>query len=465
MTMKRKTLTGLSLAAMLGFGLSQTMIMSPAAAADLPAATKAALKQLKLDASILSGLDEELKTPADWRVKAKKEGALDIIGAWDPPQFRKIAAPFKARFPEVKISYVRGGLYDRGVKTLLALRQGRFLADIIISAGGNWIGFKDMNALEDLRVLPNYKRLDKITREPNGLWVGQKIAYRCMVYNTKQVKKSELPKTWDDLITSPRWRNGKLGVPNRPSLWLSMLWLKKGPEWTKNFMTKIFTVVKPQLRKEGANAMIALTVAGEFDAAVGAAEYRILQYQQRGAPAGFHCPTPVPLAITAMIVLKDNPHKYSSLIFTNWFISKEGQIAQYAANNAIPVRSDLASRKEFMPFPEEVMGKPLAIRDEGKLVTEYAKMMAYYNPLWKKAGGGKSGKLTTIKVKLTGIKRSGRIISYNLKGKPSEITISGRRTVVTINGAKVKRNKLKPGMTCEITASKGASAASVECKK
>jgi iron(III) transport system substrate-binding protein len=460
-----KALVGISLAAALSFILPQSLTIGSAAAAELPAATKAALKKLKLDASILSGLDEELKTPADWREKAKAEGKLDIFGAWDPPQFRKIAAPFKARFPEVKISYIRGGLYDRGVKTLLALKQGRFLADIIISAGGNWVSFKEINALEDLRVLPNFKRLDTIARDPNGLWIGQKLAYRCIVYNTNKVKKAELPKTWDDLITDKRWHNGKMGMPNRPSLWLSMLWLKKGPDWTKDFMTKVFTVVKPQLRKEGANAMIALTVAGEFDMAVGAAEYRIQQYQARGAPAGFHCPTPVPMAISAMIVLKDNPHKYSSLIFSNWFISKEGQIAQYAANNAIPVRSDLASRKEFMPFPEEVQGKPLAIRDEGALVTEYPKMMAYYNPLWKKAGGGKSGKLTTISVKLTGTKRSGRIISYSLKGKPTETRISGRRTSVTINGTKAKRNKLKPGMTCKITASKGASAASVECKK
>jgi len=445
---------------------SAAILLAPwaAMAADLPEATKAALKQLKLDASILQGLDEELKTPAAWREKAKSEGKLDVFGAWDPPQFRKIAASFRARFPEVTLSYVRGGRYDRGVKTLLALKQGRYLADIIISPGGDWVNFKEINALENLSVLPNFKRLGDNMREPSGLWVGQKVAYRCMVYNTNKVKKSEMPKTWDDLVSNPRWRGGKLGVPNRPNLWLSMLWLKNGPDWTKKFMTRLFTDTKPQLRKEGANAMIALTVAGEFDAAVAAAEYRVQQYQERKAPVAFHCPTPVPMAISILMVLKDNPHKYSSLIFTNWFISKEGQIAQYAANNAIPVRTDLASRREFMPYPEEVEGKPIAIRDEGVLRNEYPKLVAYYDPLWKKAGGGKSGKLITIDVKLTGVKRSGRVITYNLKGKPAETTISGRRTSVTINGVKAKRSKLKAGMSCKITYSKGASAASVHCK-
>ncbi len=447
--------------------VSAAILFAPlaAAAADLPEPTQAALKKLKLDAGILQGLDEELRTPADWLAKARKEGGLDIIGAWDPAQFREIAAPFRARYPDIKISYVRGGLHDRGVKPVMAYKQGRYLADMIISLGGEWLKFREMNALEDLRILPNFKRLGDIVREPNGLWVGQKIAYRCMVYNTNKVKKSEMPKTWDDLVNDPRWRGGKLGVPNRPNLWLSMLWLKNGPDWTRKFMTRLFADVKPQLRKEGANAMIALTVAGEFDAAVAAAEYRIQQYQARNAPVAFHCPTPVPVAISLLVVLKNNPHRYSSLLFTNWFLSKEGQVAQYAANNAIPVRADLAARKEFMPYPEEVLGKPTAIRDEGALLTEYPKLISYYDPLWKKAGGGKSGKLITIDVKLTGVKRSGRVITYNLKGKAAETTISGRRTAVTIDGAKAKRNKLKPGMNCKITYSKGASAASVHCKK
>lgn len=449
---------------------SAVLVMVPfavphaAGAAELPAATRAALKELKLGAEILAGLDAELEVPAQWREKAKAEGKLDIFGAWDPPQFRKLSAAFRERFPEVQLSYVRGGRYDRGVKTLLALKQGRYMADIIISPGGDWVNFKDIDALEDLRVLPNFKRLDDNMREPGGLWVGQKVAFRCMVYNTDKVKKAELPKTWDDLLTDPRWRGGKLGVPNRPNLWLSMLWLKNGPDWTRNFMTRLFTDVKPQLRKEGANAMIALTVAGEFDAAVAAAEYRVQQYQERKAPVAFHCPTPVPMAISILMVLKDNPHKYSSLIFTNWFLSKEGQIAQYAANNAIPVRADLASRKQFMPYPEEVLGKPIAIRDEGALRTEYPKLVAYYDPLWKKAGGGKSGKLITIDVKLTGVERAGRVVTYDLKGKPGEARISARRTTVTIDGAKAKRGGLKAGMNCKITYSKGASAASVHCK-
>jgi iron(III) transport system substrate-binding protein len=454
----------------IGLSLAVGVLMAApiAVAADIPAATKVLLAKLKLEPGILKGIDAELDVPAQWHKSAAKEGGFKITGSWDPGQFRALTAPFRERYPNIKINYARGGLHDRGMKPLMALKAGRFLYDVIISPGGDWVRYKQINALEDLRVLPNYQRLAKIMREPEGNWVAQKVAHRCMSYNTKLVKKSEMPKRWEDLVNSPRWRGGKLGVPNRPSLWLSMLWLDKGPQWTTNFMEKMFKEVKPQLRKEGANAMIGLTVAGEFHATVGSAAYRLKQYRDKGAPIAFHCPVPVPLAISIMMVLKNNPHKYASLIFTNWFISKEGQISQYAANNAIPVRADLANRKEFIPYPEEVAGKPMAVRDEGKLVTEYPKLIAVYDRLWKSSGGPveKTGPAKKVTVKLTGVKRGGRIITFKLKGKDDNARISRRRTQVSLNGKSASRKKLKPGMTCEVTyPGKGGRASAVSCKK
>lgn len=450
--------------------VAATLVVSagvPAWADQLPAETKSILKSLKLGEDILSGMDDEARVPADWLAKAKAEGAVNIIGSWDPPQFQKLAAPFRARYPDIKVSYVRGGLHDRGIKQVLAYKQGRFISDVIISLGGEWVNFRDIGALEDLRGLPNFNRLDEDMREASGHWVGQKIAYRCIVYNTKNVKKSELPKTWDDLVTNPRWRDGKLGVPNRPNLWLSMLWLKNGPDWTRDFMSKLFTEVKPQLRKEGANAMIGLTIAGEFDAAVAAAEYRISQYQNRGAPVAFHCPSPVPMAISLLVVLKNNPHRFGSLVFTNWFLSKEGQLAQFAADEAISVRKEFYGRKEFMPYPEEIVGKPIAIRDEAKLIAEYPRLIAYYDPLWKKAGGdGAETRLLSLDVKLTAVKGKGRTIAFSHEGKATEVTLSERRTAVSIGGAKAKRTDLKAGMSCKVVyAGPGQSAATVSCAK
>ncbi|HTI88857.1 MAG TPA: extracellular solute-binding protein [Alphaproteobacteria bacterium] len=360
-----------------------------AVAADLPKATQALLKKAGFDASILSGLDHELVMPQAWIDGVKREPELKILAAWDPKQFREMSAPFRERYPYVKVNYTRGGLLERGNKALMAYQSGRYIADIITSASNVWIDFKEIDGLVDLRTLPNFALLPPENRDDHtGLWIGQKITFRCMAYNTRLVPKEHLPKTWDNLTTDPFWRNGKLAVPDRPSLWLSMLWDAKGPEWATSFMTKMFTEVKPQLRKEGSSAVVGLTAAGETPAFIGAAEYRVKEYAEKGAPVSLHCPEPIPVGVSQLMMLKGSPAPNGAAMFLNWFLSREGQLAQYAGDWSLPVHKDLEKDPRFLPFPDEVVGKSLAVRDEERIRSEYPKMMAVYEPLWKAAGGG-----------------------------------------------------------------------------
>src|SRR4051812_34221320 len=107
----------------LGAGLLG-LLAQPSLAADLPKATQAMLAKMKFDASILSGLDQELVMPPEWIASAKNEGEVKVLGSWDPRQFREMSAPFRERYPFVKLTYVRGGRLDRSIKALIALQQG-----------------------------------------------------------------------------------------------------------------------------------------------------------------------------------------------------------------------------------------------------------------------------------------------------------------------------------------------------
>jgi iron(III) transport system substrate-binding protein len=440
-----------------------TLATGPAAAAELPQATKDTLKRLKLKTSILKGLDEELKLPAGWAAKAKKEGKLTILSSWDQRQFTAMTRAFKARYPYITVRYSRASYNQRVLKTLIAFKEGRVLTDILTGFGGGYRLFKEVGALENLTDIPNFKRsLPKNMRDPAGFWLGQRLRYWCIAYNTAKVSKDMLPKRWEDLITDTRWHGGKLGIANRPQLWLLMLWGAKGPKWTTDYATRFLDRVKPQMRKEGTNALISLAVAGEFYAALPAAAYRTRQYQAKGAPIAWHCPEPVPLAVSEMGIVKGAPNVHAAKVFANWFLSKEGQIAQFAANNAPPVHKDLQT-KEFLVYPDQVLGRKIAYR-EPKLEAEYKKLVAVWDPIWRKASGEKIQKIETFKVSLDGVKRGGRVLTFKRGGKDQRIRVSGRRTKVYIGGKLEGRAKLKPGMACEITApEKGREAKKVAC--
>jgi iron(III) transport system substrate-binding protein len=438
---------------LVAFGLV-SLPAAGAGAADLPKATRDILKQTNLPESLLQGLDAELKVPADWIEKAKKEGELTILSTWDPKQFRALVGPFQERYPFIKFNYSRASYNARVIKTLIAFKEGRYVTDILTGFDTSYELFEKADALHNLSDIPNYKLLPEGMHDPKHKWLGQRLRYWCMSYNTNKVKKADLPRTWDDILANKKFFNGKIAVANRIELWLLMLWGAKGEPWVANFVNHLIADVKPQLRKEGTNALISLVVAGEFDIAIPSAAYRVSQYSKKGAPVGWHCPEPVPLAVSGLGFLKNAPHLHAAKVFTNWFLSKEGQIAQFAADGAPPIHPQLQT-KQFLAFPDEILGRKIAFRRSDDR-EDTRRLSAVWEPIWKKGTGEDKLRIVTFDARLEEVKRRGALVSVKHEGKAVEFGVSGSRTKLTIAGKKESRSTLKQGMTCKITMAEGA---------
>jgi ABC-type Fe3+ transport system substrate-binding protein len=359
-------------------------LSTTAVAADLPKATQKMLGEMQLSTDVLDGLDRELAVPAEWIAGARKEKVVRVSGVWDAAQFTAMNAPFRERYPFLKLEYAVASFNLRAMRPLIALKEGRYLTDVITSFGGSTHHYQEANALEDLRALPNFKNpIDGTGDQTGGTWVGMRLRYWCLAYNTTLIQKEALPKTWSDLLTNPALRNGNIGVANRPQLWLLMLWNANGEQWTVDYINQFFQTVKPQLRKEGTNALLGLTSAGEFPVTLPAADYAAKQSIDKGAPIAWHCPEPIPIAVSQMGILKGNPHSNASRLWVNWFLSKEGQIAQYFADQSPPAHRALQT-DAFLPFPEEVKGKTTAPGADEEIPALYDA----WNKYWDSAGGG-----------------------------------------------------------------------------
>ncbi|MGE0650723.1 MAG: hypothetical protein AB7P12_03090, partial [Alphaproteobacteria bacterium] len=110
--MCKPILMGVLGAVALGF---LTVPATGAGGAELPRATQKALKELKLDASLMNGLDDELKVPKAWLDGAAKEKDVVILGTWDDRQFRRMTEAFKERYPFVNLNYTRTSTSGRGI--------------------------------------------------------------------------------------------------------------------------------------------------------------------------------------------------------------------------------------------------------------------------------------------------------------------------------------------------------------
>ena len=376
---------------LLVIALQLNSLFTLAFAAPLPKSTEEMLKKLKLDASVLSNIDKELEVPKAWLDGARKEGKLRIYHTVDPPQAEVMFRPFKERFPFISIEYSRASHEDRAIRTLIAFKNKRIVTDILTGLGGSFFLYKEAGALEDLRAIPNLKNNPEGTLDHDGLWVGMHLRYWCMAYNTRALKRDDLPKKWDDLLTNPKFRGGNLALGNRPQLWALSLWKANGEKWAKEFLTKLFTEVRPQLRREGMNANLELLAAGEFNLTIPAAEYRTYQKTLDGAPISYHCPEPVPATVSEMGILKGAPNINAARVFVNWFLSMEGQIAQYVSDYAPPVHKNL-QRKELVPFADQIVGKKDAFRDPVIELEIQPKLLAVWDDLWLHSGGKARGR-------------------------------------------------------------------------
>jgi iron(III) transport system substrate-binding protein len=359
------------------------LVPSSGFADELPKSTRDILKQLKMEPSVLGDLDMELDVPKDWIEKAKKEGKVRVMATWDTAQTRSMYAPFRERYPFIQVEYSAGRTREqRATRTLLAYKSGQILIDVLAQVGGAFAHFKDADAVENLAAIPGVKNLPGTAKDPEGLWAGMYSIYICIAYNTKLVKKDELPKDWDGLTSNPRWRQGNLAINNRPNLGPLHLWQAKGERWTTEFLEKLFTEVKPQLRKEGTGTMLQLLAPGEFHAAFPAFEYATYEVAREGAPVSLHCPVPVPADIQNILILKRSPNSNAARIFVNWLLSKEGQLAQFSVADATPVHRDLM-KPEFVRFGDQILGKEAIYLDPRYYVTVLPKLEKLWNQHWK----------------------------------------------------------------------------------
>jgi iron(III) transport system substrate-binding protein len=359
-------------------------------AADLPNATQKALSDLKLDASVLEGLDAELNVPKAWLDGAKEEKEVVVSGTWEPREFRDMTAAFRDRYPFINLRYERAGTAGRGMQVLVALSEGRVLVDVMTAIADAIFYYTDAKALADLRELPGFNNISKSYVAADGTWMSHKLSFRCMAYNTDKVKKQDLPKTWDDLVKDPRWGNGNLALTNNPSAWLLALWGDFGEKWGADFTRDLFEKLHPQRRKEGLTATTALAVAGEFHASLPSPEWVAKRYVTKGAPLGYHCPEPVPITLSQIAMLDKSPHKNAARLFINWMVSREGQIVQYTTTFAVPVHKAL-QLPQFVPFTDTIVGKRADVREDALLVSDTNKKMSeLWDTYWTSPGAKKA---------------------------------------------------------------------------
>ena len=142
---------------------------------------------------------------------------------------------------------------------------------------------------------------------------------RAPAYNTKLLKREDLPKSWEDL-GDPKWK-GKMMVPSYADVW-AYLSKELGEEKVTQIVQKI-----------AANNPTYGTY-GQIETRLGAGEYPLTAYfhssgvsqlKSKGAPVEFINVAPIMVSSDLNAVVKGAPHPNAAILFAAFSVTPEGQ--------------------------------------------------------------------------------------------------------------------------------------------
>ena len=193
---------------------------------------------------------------------------------------------------------------------------------------------------------PEAKNIIPEARAASRRWYGVYANYNSPAYNTKFVKESELPKSYEEFPERKQWA-GKVAIDGTDTEWLAVMFAHFGEERARKILKDIVAALKPVV-VEGHLALARSVAAGEYWVALN--NYVPLTYNQKlaGGPTDVWILDPVALFFGQVGINSNAPHPKAALLGANFMMSKEGQ-QQMTKAGRIPVRADVT------PNPPDVV--------------------------------------------------------------------------------------------------------------
>jgi iron(III) transport system substrate-binding protein len=168
-------------------------------------------------------------------------------------------------------------------------RGARFDADVFETGGAAMESLHRERLLQEIKS-PVLADLDPMALRPHGEWTGTRYNVFVVAYNTRLIRKDELPKDYGDLI-DPKWK-GKLGIEADDSDWFGGVIDALGEDRGLKLFRDIAATNGISVRK-GHTLLANLITSGEVPLALTAYAYRAIQLKHSGAPVDwFALPPP-----------------------------------------------------------------------------------------------------------------------------------------------------------------------------
>jgi iron(III) transport system substrate-binding protein len=266
---------------------------------------------------------------------AKKEGQAVWYTTTTLDQSQQVVQAFEKKYPFIKVTLFRTGGGPLLNKILTETRGGLNAWDVVVGRG------EMVLPLIDKKLLATYSSPERSGVYPDlmdkrGYWTAWYVNGYVLGYNTKLIKKDDVPKTYEALL-NPKWKGGQISVDTEAFGMLQGLIGVWGKEKAVNYFKQL-AALDPVPRR-GNTERVQLTLAGEYPLLL-AYNQTIERMTQRRAPIDWVPLEPVVIQVNPAMLAAKAPHPNAGRLFMDFLISKDGG-ELLRSFQRIPVRKDV----------------------------------------------------------------------------------------------------------------------------
>ena len=304
---------------------------------------------------------------------AKKEGTLTLYTTIAEKDLPVIIKPFEDKYG-IKVSVWRAGTDKVLQRAVAETRAKKYEFDAV------HFGAPEMEALSREKILapvnsPVHKDLLPGSVPAHKEWAATILSVWVQAYNTQAVKKSELPKTYQDLL-DPKWK-GKLGIEAKNDDWFATVVHQMGSESQGvEFFRKLSSTngISP---RQGHTLLNNMVVSGEVPMALTVYNYMPEQAKKKGAPIDWFVIEPAIARANAIGVARHAQHPNAALLFYEYLLGPDGQKAMVSIDY-VPTNTKVESPLKGVKI---IQTDPIRSLDESE---KWKKL--YEETVLKKAG-------------------------------------------------------------------------------
>ena len=306
---------------------------------------------------------------------AKKEGKVSWYTTLIVDQVvRPLKEAFEKEYPFIQVEFFRGNSEHVVQRVLAEYQAKRYNVDIVDGSSSPTM-LRRAGYMQRF-FSPNVADYPPELKDAQGFWGVANLYFFALGYNTRMVKPSEVPKSYEDLL-NPRWKGQMLWSTGRGAgapLFIGNIFQSMGSEAGKAYLQKL----KAQnVAKTTASArqLLDLVIAGEYPLALHIFNHHAHISKTAGAPVDWYPLEPASATINTLSPVTRAPHPYAAMLLIDFILSEKGQKV-FQAVNYLPSHPKIpAKQSDLKPgggrFTRALYFTPDLQLNEGNAWAEY----------------------------------------------------------------------------------------------